>query len=75
MSWGAGDEEYDVFVLRHGRRHRSAEEYEGRRQVFQENKLKVLEWNGRSDAHKYALPSSTSSHGCIASRHSVNLKC
>ncbi|EIE25566.1 cysteine proteinase [Coccomyxa subellipsoidea C-169] len=47
-----GDEEYDVFVLRHGRRHRSAEEYEGRRQVYQENKAKVAQWNDRSDAHK-----------------------
>ncbi|CAL8460756.1 g287 [Coccomyxa elongata] len=47
-----GDEEYDVFVLRHGRRHRSAEEYEGRRQVYQDNKLKVQEWNAGSNAHQ-----------------------
>ncbi len=43
-----------MFVLRHGRRHRSAEEYEGRRQVYQENKAKVAQWNDRSDAHKCA---------------------
>ena len=51
-----GDEEYDVYVLRHGRRHRTAEEYEGRRQVYQENKVKVQEWNARSDAHECAPP-------------------
>lgn len=45
-----------MFVLRHGRRHRSAEEYEGRRQVYQDNKLKVQEWNAGSKAHQCAAP-------------------
>jgi hypothetical protein len=47
-----GDEEYDVFVLRHGRRHRSKEEYEGRRQIYLENKHKIQEWNSRGSAHE-----------------------
>jgi hypothetical protein len=46
----AGDEEYDGFVLRHGRRHRGADEYHARRQVYYENKGRIELWNAAGSA-------------------------
>ena len=54
-SCGAGDAAYDAFVHRHGRRHGSAEEYEGRRQVFHDNRAKIDGWNAAGGAHECAL--------------------
>ncbi len=50
----AGDATYDAFVHRHGRRHGSAEEYEGRRQVFHENRGRIEAWNARGGSHECA---------------------
>ena len=48
----AGDAEYDAFVHQHGRRHRSAEEYQGRAQVFRDNKRLVELHNAGKHSYK-----------------------
>ncbi|KAK9846258.1 hypothetical protein WJX81_000204 [Elliptochloris bilobata] len=50
-----GDAAYDAFVHRHGRRHGSAEEYEGRRQVFHENWAKIGAWNADGSGHELGV--------------------
>ena len=49
---GAGDEEYDAFAVRHGRRHRSPEEYQARLQLFRENQGKAAEINTAGAPHQ-----------------------
>ena len=46
----AGDEEYDAFAVRHGRRHRSPEEYQVRLQVYRDNQQRVQQLNARDGA-------------------------
>ena len=41
----AGDREYDAFVHKFGRRHRTIEEYWGRQQVFADNVRLIEEHN------------------------------
>ena len=48
----AGDREYDAFVHKFGRRHRSLEEYHGRRQVFQDNARLITEHNSGNSSHR-----------------------
>ena len=43
-------------MLRHGRRHRSAGEYQGRRQVYYENKERVAAWNSAGAASHECAP-------------------
>ena len=52
----AGDSAYDAFAVRHGRRHGSAEEYEGRRQVFYENRVRINAWNAAGNSHECVHP-------------------
>ena len=49
---GAGDEEYDAFAVRQGRRHRTPEEYQARLQLFRENQGKVAEMNTAGAPHQ-----------------------
>ena len=51
----------------HGRRHRSPEEYEGRRQVYYESKDKVASWNSQDGASHECV----SLHCCACCRHSM----
>ena len=46
----AGDEEYDAFAVRHGRRHRSPEEYRARLQLYCEQLQRLQQLNAREDA-------------------------
>lgn len=46
----AGDDEYDGFVHRHGRRHSSWEEYEDRRAIYHQKKAYIQSWNARAAA-------------------------
>ncbi|KAK9812379.1 hypothetical protein WJX73_006336 [Symbiochloris irregularis] len=50
-----GDAEYDAFVHRHGRRHRSEEEYQGRAQVFMDNQRMIEQHNAGNHSYKLEL--------------------
>lgn len=52
MTGHAGDEEYDGFAVRHGRRHRTPEEYQARLQLYRENQQKIAELNTRNASHQ-----------------------
>lgn len=46
----AGDEEYDAFAVRNGRRHRSPGEYQARLQLYRDSQQRVQQLNGRGNA-------------------------
>ena len=48
----AGDEEYDAFAVRHGRRHTSPEEYRARVQLFRDNQQSIAGMNARGAPHQ-----------------------
>ena len=47
-----GDEEYDGFTVRHGRRHRSPEEYKARLQVYRDNQERLQQLNASAASHQ-----------------------
>ncbi len=47
-----GDEEYDGFAVRHGRRHRSPEEYKARLQVYRDNQERLQRLNASAASHQ-----------------------
>ena len=63
-----GDREYDAFVHKFGRRHRSLEEYRGRRQVFQDNARLIAEHNSGNSSHRSAQPAAALTQGVEGSR-------
>ncbi|KAK9819683.1 hypothetical protein WJX72_001073 [[Myrmecia] bisecta] len=50
-----GDEAYDAFVHKFGRRHRTHEEYQGRSQVFQDSVRLIQELNAAADSHTHGV--------------------